>query len=81
MPKRRRNHKISGAVGIFKNISHNGWGLTKFCLLPNLKNMKKPKGKILFKPLLAAVASTKLATKDRTFFVLNIFLAGLLFFS
>lgn len=33
-------------------IATNDWGLTKFCLLPNLKNMRKPKGKILFKPLL-----------------------------
>lgn len=33
-------------------MTANGWGLTKFCLLPNLKNMRKPKGKILFKPVL-----------------------------
>jgi hypothetical protein len=40
-------------------ITPNGWGLTKFCLLPNFKNMKKPKGKILFKPLLGAVCFHK----------------------
>jgi hypothetical protein len=56
-------------------LAGNGWGLTKFCLLPNYKNMKKPKGKILFKPLLGAVASTTVPTKLKTFFVF-IFFSG-----
>ena len=51
------------------SIACNGWGLTKFCLLPNLKNMRKPKGKILFKPLLGAVASTTVPTKREPFFI------------
>jgi len=35
--------------------------------------MRKPKGKILFKPLLGAVASTTVPTKLKTFFLKTFF--------
>lgn len=62
-------------------LAHNGWGLTKFCLLPNLKNMKKPKGKILFKPLLGAVCFHKCSFGGLNLFFLKLFLGGFYFFS